>query len=64
MSRNRTARPVCARRPPIVLMEASLPYELLKVESGAPKKLENGEDDLKLKPKGKVPALGPDSARS
>ncbi len=49
-----------ARYPHIALLEAGLPYELVKVDMRA-KKLENGEDYLKLNPKGQVPALGLDS---
>src|SRR5512140_1596773 len=50
----------CSLSPHIALLEAGLPYELVKVDLRA-KKLENGEDYLKLNPKGQVPALGLDS---
>src|SRR3982751_4045036 len=50
----------CSLSPHIALLEAGLPYELVKVDIRA-KKLENGEDYLKLNPKGQVPALGLDS---
>jgi len=50
----------CSLSPHIALLEADLPYELVKVDIRA-KKLENGEDYLKLNPKGQVPALGLDS---
>ena len=49
----------CSLSPHIALLEAGLPYELVKVDIRA-KKLENGEDYLKLNPKGQVPALGLD----
>ena len=49
-----------ARCPHIALLGAGLPYELAEVDIRA-KKLENGEDYLKLNPKGQVPALGLDS---
>ena len=45
----------CSLSPHIALLEAGLPYELVKVDIRA-KKLENGEDYLKLNPKGQVPA--------
>jgi glutathione S-transferase len=41
-------------------MEAGLPYDLVKVDVRA-KKLENGDDYLKINPKGQVPALGMDN---
>lgn len=44
----------------IALLEVGLPYELVKVDIRA-KKLENGENYLKLNPKRQVPALGLDS---
>src|SRR6186997_334718 len=50
----------CSLSPHIALLEAGLPYELVKVDIRA-KKLENGEDYLKLNPKGQVPALALDS---
>jgi glutathione S-transferase len=50
----------CSLSPHIALLEAGLPYELVKVDLRA-KKLENGEDYLKVNPKGQVPALGFDS---
>ncbi len=46
----------CSLSPHIALLEAGLPYELVKVDLRA-KKLENGEDYLQLNPKGQVPAL-------
>jgi|SRR5438874_1485430 len=46
--------------PPYRLLEAGLPYDLVKVDLRA-KKLENGEDYLKVNPKGQVPALGLDN---
>ncbi len=49
-----------ARCPHIALLGAGLPCELVEVDIRA-KKLENGEDYLKLNPKGQVPALGLDS---
>jgi glutathione S-transferase len=50
----------CSLSPHIALLEAGLPYDLVKVDLRA-KKLENGDDFLKLNPKGQVPALGLDS---
>jgi len=50
----------CSLSPHIALLEAGLPYHLVKVDLRA-KKLENGEDYLKINPKGQVPALGLDS---
>jgi glutathione S-transferase len=50
----------CSLSPHIALLEAGLPYELVKVDLRT-KKLENGEDYLKVNPKGQVPALGFDS---
>ena len=41
----------CSLSPHIVLLEAGLPFDLEKVDLRA-KKLENGEDYLKLNPKG------------
>jgi glutathione S-transferase len=50
----------CSLSPHIALLEAGLPYELVKVDVRA-KKLENGDDYWKVNPKGQVPALGLDS---
>jgi glutathione S-transferase len=50
----------CSLSPHIALLEAGLPYELVKVDLKA-KKLENGDDYLKVNPKGQVPALGLDN---
>jgi glutathione S-transferase len=50
----------CSLSPHIALLEAGLPYELVKVDLRA-KKLENGDDYLKVNPKGQVPALALDS---
>jgi glutathione S-transferase len=50
----------CSLSPHIALLEAGLPYDLVKVDLRA-KKLENGEDYLKVNPKGQVPALALDS---
>jgi glutathione S-transferase len=50
----------CSLSPHIVLLEAGLPYDLVKVDLKA-KKLENGDDYLKVNPKGQVPALGLDN---
>ncbi len=50
----------CSLSPHIALHEAGLPHELVKVDLKA-KKLENGDDYLKVNPKGQVPALGLDS---
>ncbi len=49
--------------PHIAPLEAGLPTELVEVDIRA-KKLENGEDYLKLNPKGQVPALASTAARS
>jgi glutathione S-transferase len=49
----------CSLSPHIALLEAGLPYDLVKVDVRA-KKLENGDDFLKINPKGQVPALGLD----
>jgi glutathione S-transferase len=46
----------CSLSPHIALLEAGLPYDLIKVDLKA-KKLENGDDYLKINPKGQVPAL-------
>ena len=50
----------CSLSPHIALLEAGLPYDLVKVDLRA-KKLENGDDFWKVNPKGQVPALGLDS---
>src|SRR3984957_1857950 len=50
----------CSLSPHIALLEAGLPYELVKVDLRA-KKLENGDDYLKINPKGQVPALALDN---
>lgn len=50
----------CSLSPHIALLEAGLPYDLVKVDLRA-KKLENGDDFLAVNPKGQVPALGLDS---
>ena len=50
----------CSLSPHIALLEAGLPYDLVKVDLRA-KELENGEDYLKVNPKGQVPALGLDN---
>src|SRR5262244_3226786 len=50
----------CSLSPHIALLEAGLPYDLVKVDVRA-KKLENGDDYLKVNPKGQVPALALDS---
>jgi glutathione S-transferase len=50
----------CSLSPHIALLEAGLPYDLVKVDLKA-KKLENGDDFLKINPKGQVPALGLDN---
>jgi glutathione S-transferase len=44
----------------IALLEAGLPHDLVRVDLLA-KKLENGDDFLKVNPKGQVPALALDS---
>jgi glutathione S-transferase len=49
----------CSLSPHIALLEAGIPYDLVKVDLRA-KKLENGDDYLKINPKGQVPALGLD----
>jgi glutathione S-transferase len=46
----------CSLSPHIALLEAGLPYDLVKVDLRA-KKLENGEDFWAVNPKGQVPAL-------
>jgi glutathione S-transferase len=50
----------CSLSPHIALLEAGLPYDLVKVDLRA-KKLENGDDYLTVNPKGQVPALRLDS---
>jgi glutathione S-transferase len=50
----------CSLSPHIALLEAGLPYDLVKVDVRA-KKLENGDDYLEVNPKGQVPALGLDN---
>ena len=50
----------CSLSPHIALLEAGLPYELVKVDVRA-KKLENGDDYLAVNPKGQVPALALDN---
>ena len=50
----------CSLSPHIALLEAGLPHDLIKVDLRA-KKLENGDDYLKVNPKGQVPALALDS---
>jgi glutathione S-transferase len=50
----------CSLSPHIALLEAGLPHDLVKVDLRA-KKLENGDDYLKVNPKGQVPALELDS---
>src|ERR1700753_811878 len=50
----------CSLSPHIALHEAGLDHELVKVDLRA-KNLENGDDYLKVNPKGQVPALGLDS---
>jgi glutathione S-transferase len=50
----------CSLAPHIAMLEAGLPYDLVKVDLRA-KKLENGDDYLKVNPKGQVPALALDS---
>lgn len=50
----------CSLSPHIALLEAGLPYDLVKVDLKA-KKLENGDDFLAINPKGQVPTLTLDS---
>jgi glutathione S-transferase len=50
----------CSLSPHIALLEAGLPYDLVKVDLRA-KTLENGDDYLKVNPKGQVPALALDN---
>jgi glutathione S-transferase len=50
----------CSLSPHIALLEADLPYDLVKVDLRA-KKLESGDDYLKINPKGQVPALALDN---
>ena len=49
----------CSLSPHIALLEAGLPYDLVRVDVRT-KKLENGDDYLKINPKGQIPALGLD----
>jgi len=53
----------CSLSPHIALLEAGLPYDLVKVDLRA-KKLENGDDFLKINPKGQVPTLVLDSGET
>jgi glutathione S-transferase len=46
----------CSLSPHIALLEAGIPFDLVKVDLRA-KKLEDGNDYLKVNPKGQVPAL-------
>ena len=50
----------CSLSPHIALLEAGLPYDMVKVDLRT-KKLESGEDYLQINPKGQVPALQLDS---
>src|ERR1700749_917623 len=50
----------CSLSPHIALLEAGLPYDLVKVDLRA-KKLENGDDYYRINPKAQVPALALDS---
>ena len=50
----------CSLSPHIALLEAGLPYDLVKVDLRA-KKLESGDDFLQVNPKGQVPALALDT---
>ena len=50
----------CSLSPHIALLEAGLPFDMVKVDLRA-KKLENGDDYLAVNPKGQVPALALDS---
>ena len=50
----------CSLSPHIALLESGLAHDLVKVDLRA-KKLENGDDYLKVNPKGQVPALQLDS---
>lgn len=49
----------CSLSAHIALLEAGLPFDLVKVDLKA-KKLESGDDYLKVNPKGQVPALALD----
>jgi glutathione S-transferase len=50
----------CSMSPHIVLNEAALPYDLVRVDLKT-KKMDNGEDFLRVNPKGYVPVLGLDN---
>ncbi|QOZ44714.1 glutathione transferase GstA [Bradyrhizobium sp. CCBAU 53340] len=50
----------CSLSPHIALLEAGLPFDMVKVDLRT-KKLESGEDYLEVNPKGQVPALQLDS---
>ena len=50
----------CSLSPHIALLEAGLPYDLIKVDLRA-KKTESGDDFLAVNPKGQVPTLRLDS---
>jgi glutathione S-transferase len=52
----------CSLSPHIALLEAGLPYDLVKVDLRA-KKLENGDDFWAVNPKGQVPALALDDGK-
>jgi glutathione S-transferase len=49
----------CSQAPHIILIEAGLPFEAVKVDLRT-KRLESGEDYLAINPKGAVPALALD----
>jgi glutathione S-transferase len=50
----------CSLSPHIALLEAGLPFDLVRVDLRA-KKLASGEDYLAINPKGQIPALGLDT---
>jgi glutathione S-transferase len=52
----------CSLSPHIALLEAGLPYDLVKVDLRA-KTLENGDDFLTVNPKGQVPAVRMDDGQ-
>jgi glutathione S-transferase len=52
----------CSQAPHIVLREAGMDFELVKVDLAA-KRLESGEDYRTINPKGAVPALGLDDGQ-